>query len=180
MPSWAIVVIIAVIVAAAVLAWSILSRRRTQHLRTQFGPEYDRLLKEPGGQRSAEEELLRREKRVQKLDIHPLEPQQRDRFAQSWHADQARFVDDPKGAVVEADRLVSEVMKARGYPVGDFEQRVGDISVDHGRVVENYRAACAIAQRQKRGETNTEDLRKAMIHYRELFDDLLELHEVRR
>jgi len=180
MPSWAIVVIIVVIVAAAVTVWSIMSRRRTQHLRNQFGPEYDRLLKEQGGQRNAEEELLRREKRVQKLAIHQLEPQQRDRFAQSWHADQARFVDDPKGAVVEADRLVTEVMKARGYPVGDFEQRIGDISVDHGRVVENYRAACAIAQRQKRGETNTEDLRKAMIYYRELFDDLLELHEVRR
>ena len=180
MASWAIVVIIAVIVAAAVVAWWMMSKRRTNHLRTQFGPEYDRLLQEEGGQRGAEEELLRREKRVQNLDIHPLEPRQRDRFAQSWHADQARFVDDPKGAVVEADRLITEVMKARGYPVGDFEQRIGDISVTHGRVVENYRAACAIAQQQKRGEASTEDLRKAMIYYRELFDDLLELHEVRR
>jgi len=136
MPSWAIVVIIAVIVAAAVLAWSIMSRRRTQHLRTQFGPEYDRLLKEPGGQRSAEEELLRREKRVQKLAIHPLEPQQRDRFAQSWHADQARFVDDPKGAVVEADRLVTEVMKARGYPVGDLPRRCSMAVAKHNEVIE--------------------------------------------
>lgn len=180
MPSWAIVVIIAVIVAAAVVAWWMMSKRRTQHLRTQFGPEYDRLLKEQGGQRRAEDELVRREKRVQKLDIHPLEPRQRDAFAQAWHADQARFVDDPKGAVVEADRLVTEVMKARGYPVADFEQRIVDISVDHSRVVENYRAAFAIAQRQKRGEANTEDLRKAMVYYRELFDDLLEMHGVRR
>jgi FtsZ-interacting cell division protein ZipA len=180
MPSWAIVVIIAVVVAAAVIAWWMMSKRRTQHLRTRFGPEYDRLLKEEGDRRRAEEELLRREKRVQKLDIRSLEPHQRDRFAQAWHADQARFVDDPKGAVMEADRLVTQVMKARGYPVGDFEQRMGDISVDHSRVVENYRAAYVIAQRQKRGEASTEDLRKAMVYYRELFDDLLEMQEVRR
>ena len=180
MPGWAIIVMIAVIVAAAVVAWWMFSKRRTQHLRAQFGPEYDQLLREQGGQRRAEEKLVRRQKRAQKLAIRPLEPHQRDRFAQAWHADQARFVHDPEGAVMEADRLVTQVMKARGYPVGDVEERMGDVSVDDGRVIENYRAACDIAQRQKRGEASTEDLRKAMVYCRELFDDLLEMHEVRR
>src|SRR5438105_7220273 len=180
MATWAIVVILAAIGAAAVAAWWFLNKRRSEHLHQRFGPEYDRLIREEGGRRRAENELERREKRVKHFDIHPLEKQDRERFAQSWQADQARFVDDPKGAVLEADRLVTEVMKARGYPVGNFEERVSDISVDHAHVAENYRAACDIAERQKRGEASTEDLRKAMVYYRALFDDLLEMHEVKR
>ena len=180
MATWAIVVILAAIVAAAVAAWWFLNKRRSEHLHQRFGPEYDRLIREEGGRRRAESELERREKRVKHFDIQPLEKQDRERFAQSWQADQARFVDDPKGAVLEADRLVTEVMKARGYPVGNFEERVSDISVDHAQLVENYRAACDIAERQKRGEASTEDLRKAMVYYRALFDDLLEMHEVKR
>ena len=175
-----IIVLIVVVAAVAVAAWWFLGKRRTEHLRSRFGPEYERLTREAGGQRRAEAELERREKRVEKLEIHPLEPRDRDRFLQEWRADQARFVDDPKGAVVEADRLVTEAMKARGYPVTDFEQRVDDVSVDHPHVIQNYRAACEIAERHKRGEASTEDLRKAMVYYRELFDDLLELHEVRK
>ena len=112
--------------------------------------------------------------------LRPLDPPDREHFLEAWRADQVRFVDDPKGAVLEADRLVTEVMRARGYPVAAFEQRVDDVSVDHPRVVENYRAACEITRRHKRGEATTEDLRKALVYYRDLFDDLLETHEVRR
>jgi hypothetical protein len=142
--------------------------------------KYERVITKAGNQRRAEAELEGREKRVERFEIHPLDPRDRERFLKEWRADQARFVDDPKGAVVEADRLVTEAMKARGYPVSGFEQRVDDISVDHAHVVQNYRAACEIAQRHERGEASTEDLRRAMVYYRELFDDLLELHEVRK
>lgn len=180
MPTWAIVIIIAAIVVAAVVAWLALNKRRSQHLQTRFGPEYDRAIQERGNRQRAEDELEQREKRVKRLDIRPLDTRDRARFADAWRADQARFVDDPNGAVGEADRLVQEVMRARGYPVAEFEQRVDDISVDHPHVVQNYRAACAIVQRQKRGEASTEDLRKALVNYRDLFDELLEMHEVRR
>ena len=128
----------------------------------------------------AERELESREKRVERLHIRALDPRDRERFAEAWREDQKRFVDDPKGAVMEADRLVTEVMKARGYPVADFDERVDYISVDHPRVVENYRAARVIVDRHKRGEAGTEDLRQALIYYRALFDELLELAEVRR
>jgi len=133
-----------------------------------------------GDRTKAERELERREKRIEKLHIRSLPPASRDRFVAAWHTDQARFVDDPQGAVVEADRLVQDVMRERGYPVADFEQRVNDISVDHPQLVQNYRAAREIVLRQKRGEATTEDLRQALVHYRSLFDELLEMQEVRR
>ena len=181
MPSSEIAVIITLaIVAIAGVCWILIRRRRSEHLRHRFGPEYDSVTKEHGNQRRAEAVLETREKRVERLHIHPLTPKDRDHFAQAWQADQARFVDDPEGAVTEADLLVTEVMKARGYPLSDFEQRVADISVDHPNVIENYRAAAAIAQRHRRGEATTEDLRQAMVFYRKLFDDLLETVEVRR
>ena len=131
-------------------------------------------MKGSGDRGKAEAELARRAERVKALHIRPLEPAQRARFADAWRADQARFVDDPTQAVAEADRLVGELMQARGYPVGDFEQRAADVSVDHPHVVENYRTAHDIAVRQARGEADTEALRKAMVHYRALFDDLLD------
>jgi len=180
MPSWAVVVVIAVFIIGAAAVWWTMSRRRTQHLRTRFGPEYERTISEAGNQRVAEADLARREKRVERFNIRPLGPQDREHFVEAWHGCQSRFVDDPNGAVAEADRLVSEVMKARGYPMVDFEQRLDDISVDHPHVVQNYRAAFAIARRQERGEATKEDLRKAVMYYRDLFDDLLEMHEVRR
>jgi hypothetical protein len=169
-------ILIAVIVALLVLAvgaWLFMQKRRTDELRRRFGPEYDRLVREEGDRRRAEAALEQREKRVEQLAIRPLPADERARFAEAWRSDQARFVDDPKGAVVEADRLVADLMMARGYPVGDFEQRAADISVAHPRVVENYRIAHDIAVRERRGEANTEDLRKALVHYRALFDDLL-------
>jgi hypothetical protein len=181
MPQWAVALIaILAIIAIAEGIWILLRKRRSEHLRGRFGPEYDHAVQEHGNRGRAESALETREKRVERLHIRPLEAKDRGRFAEAWHTDQSRFVDDPEGAVTEADRLVTEVMKARGYPVADFEQRVADISVDHPRVVENYRAAAEIAQRHKRGEATTEDLRKAMVYYRDLFDDLLEMQEVKR
>jgi|SRR5579859_2443323 len=180
MHSWAIAVIITVVIVGMAICWMLIRRRRSEHLRKRFGPEYDRVAQEHGNQRRAEAVLETREKRVERLHIHPLTPKDRDHFAQAWQADQARFVDDPKGAVTEADRLVAEVMKARGYPVADFDQRVADVSVDHPHVIENYLAAAEIAERHRRGEATTEDLRQAMVYYRKLFEDLLEAEVVRR
>lgn len=180
MPAWEIVAIIAIVVAIALGVVLVVSRRRSDHLKSRFGPEYERTLRESGDRRRAEHELERREKRVERLHIHPLSPRHRDQFVAAWRNDQARFVDDPSGAVTEADRLVQEVMKYRGYPVADFDRRVEDISVDHPHLVENYRAARDLAERNRRGEANTEELRKALVYYRALFEELLEGQEVTR
>jgi len=170
-----IIIGVLVAVAVVVIAFVLTQKRRTDELRSKFGPEYERLVRQHGDARHAESELADRVDRVRHLQIRPLTPQNRDHFAEAWREDQARFVDDPKGAVVEADRLVANLMQVRGYPVGDFEQRAADISVDHGHVVQNYRVAHDIAIRERRGEATTEDLRRAMVHYRELFEDLLEV-----
>jgi hypothetical protein len=184
MPGWEltliIVLVIAVLVLAAAVAVLFMERRRAEHLRSRFGPEYERTVHEFGDRRRAEQDLARREQRVEKLHIHPLSVEDHDRFAAAWRADQARFVDDPSGAVTEADRLVQEVMKARGYPVADFDHRVEDISVDHPHLVENYLAAREIALRHRRGRATTEELRKALVSYRSLFDELLGTPEVTR
>jgi len=174
MPGWELGLIIAVILLAAVVVWLFLDRRRSMRLRSRFGPEYERTVRESGDRRRAESDLERREKRVERLHIQPLAMRDRERFLAAWRADQARFVDDPAGAVTEADQLVQEVMRTRGYPVADFEQRVEDISVDHPHLVQNYRAAREVAMRHRRGEASTEDLRKALVYYRGLFDELLE------
>jgi hypothetical protein len=167
--------VIALLVAIGVAVWLYQQKRRTEDLRSQFGPEYDRAVQEEhGDRRKAEEQLVDRQERVERLQIRSLPPEQREQFAQRWRSCQAQFVDDPQGAIVDADRLVGEVMQARGYPVGDFEQRTADVSVDHPRVVEHYRAAHAIAEQNEQGETSTEELRQAMVHYRALFEDLLE------
>lgn len=165
-------VAIAVIVVAGVIWWE-LRRRRSETLRTRFGSEYDRVVHTTGNVKAAEHTLEARTRRVAALHIRPLTAEDAARFGDSWRRVQERFVDDPRGAVTEADRLVGEVMHARGYPVGDFEQQVEDISVDHPDVVINYRAARDIAQAHARGQASTEDLRQAMVHYRALFDDLL-------
>jgi FtsZ-interacting cell division protein ZipA len=163
------------IVAIAVAAWMLLEKRKTQRLRSKFGPEYDRMVEE-SGRRPAETTLDERAKRVEKLPIHTLKNDEREQFAERWRQEQAKFVDDPRLAVEGADRLVIEVMRARGYPMGEFEQRAADISVDHPRVVENYRMAHEIAVRDSRSKVTTEDLRRAMMYYRALFEDLLEQH----
>jgi hypothetical protein len=170
---------IALVVAAslvlAALAWLYVRRRKTTTaaLRQRFGAEYERTVQEQGSERRAEAHLADREKRVEALMIRDLDATERERFAGQWHSLQSRFVDDPKGAVTEADTLVSSVMQARGYPVADFEQRAADVSVDHPRVVTNYRSAHEVALRLGKGEASTEDLRTAMIHYRSLFEELV-------
>ena len=166
----AIAVVALLIVAAAILSSR---RRRSAHLKDRFGSEYDRTVEAKGDRSKAEADLAEREKRVEKLDIRPLETTERRDFIDRWTEVQARFVDDPARAVAFADALLGDVMKARGYPVSDFEQRAGDISVDHPVVVEHYHKAHDIAVRHGRGEASTEDLRQAMIHYRALFDNLV-------
>ena len=168
-----IVLIVALVVIGAAAAWFWTARQRSARLHTRFGPEYDRTVARSGDQGTAEKTLQAREDRVEKLHIQPLTPPDQTRFAEAWRSAQAQFVDDPPGAIRQADRLVGEAMQARGYPVGTFEQRAADVSVDHPQVVSNYRAAHAVAGKQEQGETSTDDLRQAMLHYRELFDELL-------
>jgi LPXTG-motif cell wall-anchored protein len=175
-----IVIAAVALLIIAVLAWLYVRKRRntTADLRKKFGPEYDRAVLVHGTGRKAEAKLEDREKRVEKLNLRDLDPIEHQRFSKQWESVQSRFVDSPKGAVTEADDLVSSLMKARGYPVSDFEQRAADISVDHPRVVENYRSAHEIALRVARvgkDEATTEELRTAMIHYRSLFEDLVQL-----
>jgi len=167
----------AVIVIIVVLAWLYARKRRgtTQDLRQKFGPEYDRAVLKHGSERKAQSKLEDREKRVEKLNIRDLDSTEHERFSKRWESVQSRFVDSPKGAVTEADDLISSVMKARGYPVSDFAQRAADISVDHPRVVENYRSAHEIALRVGKEAATTEDLRTAMIHYRSLFEELVQV-----
>ena len=167
--------IVAVVIVSVALGFVLTRKRRSQRLRERFGPEYDRVVKKERGVRRAEEVLEIRAKRRQKFVISPLEPAISSDFTERWRVVQTQFVDDPKGSVSEADQLVSEVMKARGYPMADFEQRADDLSVDHPILVENYRIAHDIALRHKKGEASTEDLRKAMVHYRSLFEELIEL-----
>ena len=170
----AIILGILVIALIAVAAWFVLRKRRSQELRDQFGPEYQQAVRKHGDPVRAEAELEGRKKRLAKLDIHPVPAPEQERFARQWRAAQARFVDAPADAVREAEQLVVQLMQAMGYPMGDFEQRAADISVDHPHVVEHYRVARRIAQANERGEAGTEDLREAMVRYRELFDDLLQ------
>ena len=169
-----LLLVLVIVVLLAVVGWLLYERRRTDELRSTFGPEYRRTLDETGDRRAAEAELRERKQRVDALDIRPLPPAERDRYAGGWRKVQADFVDAPGSAITEADRLIGEVMQARGYPVSDFEQRVADVSVDHPAVVEHYRAAHAIAERRSDVTTDTEALRQAMVHYRALFDDLLD------
>lgn len=148
-------------------------RERHEELRQRFGPEYERALEEHGSVERAERELLAREKRVQRLKLRSLPEQERIQFAATWRNVQARFVDDPPGAVREADELIKSVMMARGYVVEHFDQQVADLSVEHANVVQHYRAARALADANREGRANTEELRQAFVHYRALFADLL-------
>ncbi|MDP9009290.1 MAG: hypothetical protein M3N91_11410 [Pseudomonadota bacterium] len=165
--------VVLIALAIAVVAWLVMQRQKSLRLRRRFGSEYDLAVTDFGGRVRAEAELLKREQRVARLNIVPLTPADALRFSQAWSALQSRFIDNPAGAVAEADHLVRELMAKRGYPMGDFEHRAADISVHHPGVVATYRAAQAIASRDARGEADTEELRKALVHYRTLFDALL-------
>ena len=172
-----IIVVAALIVIAAIV---VARSRRRQHLKQQFGPEYDRTLMMHGDSRQAEAVLIEREKRVEKFTLRPLSPVDRQRFAAEWTAVQNRFVDDPSMAVTQADKLVNTVMAARGYPMADFEQRAADISVNYPTVVQNYRSARELSLRHAQGQATTEDLRQAMVYFRSLFDELLESNKPQR
>ena len=165
-----------VILVMAVLVWLYMQKRTstTAALRQKFGPEYGRAVQQQGSERKAEAKLADRQERVEKLNIRDLDPMERERFSKQWESVQSRFVDSPRGAVAEADDLVSALMKTRGYPISDFDQRAADISVDHPRVVENYRSAHDIALQVGKNGASTEDLRTAMIHYRSLFGELVQ------
>jgi hypothetical protein len=168
------VIVLVVLAVAAISAWLWQRKRRTERLRTKFGgAEYDRAVQTGGTRRHGEAGLDQRTERVEGFHVRPLATSDRARFLESWRGVQARFVDGPAGAVTEADHLLGDVMAVRGYPVSDFEQRAADISVDHPLVLENYRTAHDIAVRQMRGQASTEELRQAMVHYRTLFEELV-------
>src|SRR5215472_1112213 len=162
----AVAIVIAVI--AVVLAiFALVELRKTRHLRSKFGPEYEYEVQRAGNRRKAEAELAGREARVKHLEIRYLKPQEQECFAEQWRREQARFVDNPAEAVTAADTLVTELMKERGYPT------TAEASVDHPQVMSQYREAHELAEMNRRGEAGTEDLRRAMICYRALFEELL-------
>ena len=169
-----LVAILVVLILLALLAIFAGRQRRSRKLQDTFGPEYDRTVEEAGDRRAAETELQERTERRAGFDIVPLEPEARARYIEAWRNTQAQFVDEPVEATREADRLITSVMRDRGYPVDDFDQRAADLSVDHPQVVDDYRAAHAIAAANDRSEASTEDLRQALVHYRSLFEELLE------
>jgi hypothetical protein len=170
-----IVVIILAVVAVVLALYMYVHNQRTKKLRAKFGPEYDRLVQTEGNRGRAEAALEQRTKRMEKVHIRALTNDERQRFTAQWRAEQALFVDNPAQAVSGADTLVQQVMHTLGYPMGDFDQRAEDVSVDHPAVVVNYRSAHAIALRDHDGKATTEDLRQAMVHYRALLEDLLGL-----
>jgi len=176
MPVWGWILVAAAVVifAAAIVIATKTSRRNTERLKQRFGPEYERTVSEAGDEKAAEKELTERERKRDKLDIRPLTPAALDGYVNRWRAVQTAFVDHPSSAVGEADLLVTEVMRERGYPVDDFDQQAADISVDHPTVVENYRAAHDITLLQQKGDVGTEQQRQAFVHYRALFAKLLE------
>jgi hypothetical protein len=165
-----IVVVVVLLIAAAVLV----PRMRSRRLQQQFGPEYDRTVDSAGDRRAAERDLRERTQERQELEIRPLDPGARSAYSQRWRSTQERFVDAPGEAVGDADVLVQEVMRERGYPVGDFERQARAVSVDHADVVSEYHAAHEISVANERGQASTEQLREAMVHYRTLFAELLE------
>ncbi len=168
-----IVIAILVLAVIAVAAYYAMREQRTRGLQQRFGPEYDRTVEMTGGRGKAEAELSNRAERVKRLEIRPLTPEAQAEFSERWVTVQALFVDEPATALGQADALVAEVMRERGYPVQDFEQRAADVSVDHPGVVENYRAGHRISQDARANQADTEDMRRGIVHYRALFTDLL-------
>lgn len=175
MPAWVwVLIVVAAVIVLAVVVWRAMTARRSRQLQDRFGPEYNRTLDSSDSKRDAEAELRARQERREQLDIRPLPAAARDRYVDEWQRVQALFVDDPQGAVHDGDMLIQSVMRDRGYPVDDFEQRSADVSVDHPRVVENYRQGHQLANASARGDGTTEDLRQAMRHYRALFEELVD------
>jgi len=176
MSSVNIIILIVALLAVVVAAWALIQRERTRKLKQTFGPEYERVIAQEKNARRAEAVLDERQRRVEKYRIRGLTHEERDSLAAKWRAVQAYFVDDPRIAVAQADALITDALRARGYPMADFEQRAADLSVEYPAVVENYRIAHDIAVRDTHGSALTEDLRKAMQHYRNLFEHVLDMH----
>lgn len=172
---WIVISIVLAGIVIVLAAMLFMQQRRSSQLHERFGPEYERAIGRHGSQKDAEEELLARERRVTRFRIVALSREDAARFSQAWRRVQSRFVDDPKGAVEDADRQVRELMERRGYPMADFEQRAADLSVDHAEMVAHFRQAHQIAVRNQAGIVDTEELRKAIVHYRAIFDELLEV-----
>ncbi len=171
-----LLLLIAIVVVIVAVAWVMYRQMRAKALRSRFGPEYAHTVRQYGSEAKAQDALEARARRMEKIHIRPLSREDQEVFINRWQTVQRDFVDDPERAIRGADALVGELMSARGYPMADFEHRAEDISVDHPHVVQNYRAAHTIAERGTRGQAGTEDLRQAMVHYRALFDELLEGH----
>jgi hypothetical protein len=172
----AIILAVAAVIVVAAVAWAMMTLRRRRQLRDRFGGEYEVAVNEEGSKRRADRELAARQDRHDQLEVQPLEPQLRLRYAEQWRAAQARFVDEPDAALKEADRLVEDVMAARGYPVGDVDRQMADLSVEHSDVLRHYRQAHDAAQESAAGRATTESLRRGMVHYRTLFEALLDDH----
>ncbi len=168
-----ILIVVGVVLALLLLGWLLMRRRRTDTLREHFGDEYQRTVDTQGGRAKAEAELLEREKRAKKLEIRPLTPDENERFSGDWQAAKALFVDSPAEAIGRSDQLLADLMKTRGYPMGDFDSRHANLTVEHGDVAKHYLAGHEIAERAKTGEASTEELRQAMQHYEALFTDLV-------
>jgi hypothetical protein len=175
---WLIIAVIVVAMALGLGAWFVLQQRKQSlRLKGQFGAEYGHAVDSLGGRSKAESELKAREKRVRGFSITPLSIAEAARFTRAWNALQGRFIDSPKGVLIEADQLVRDLLLKRGYPAADFERTVADVSVDHSAIVQTYRKARAISDRDQRGEADTEELRQAVVHYRTLFNELLTVEE---
>jgi hypothetical protein len=175
MPVWGwVLVVIGIVVILAIVAFIVMTRRRTGVLREQFGPEYERTVESAGERRGAENELMDRRERRQQFNITTLPPAARERYQEDWRMIQSQFVDDPASAVSSADRMIQSVMRERGYPVEDFDQRADDLSVDYPHVVQNYREGRLLARAGRdMDKGSTEDLRRAFRYYRALFDELV-------
>jgi hypothetical protein len=174
MDAWVlIVIIVAALLVIGFVAWTLGTKRRTERLQSRFGPEYERTVEQAESRKEAESELSARMKRRRELEIQPVSPETAERYTVEWRDVQARFVDQPSEAVKDADRLVTRLMQERGYPTEDFEQQAADVSVDHPNVVDNYRGAHSVWVSNEQGKAGTEDLRRAMVHYRSLFEELL-------
>lgn len=176
--TYIIIAVVIVVVAGMILAPILSQRKRSARLRGDFGPEYDHTVQALGDEKKAQSELEDRQKHIKALNIHPLSVKESDRYTVEWAEVQSKFVDQPGQAIVDADRLIMEVMHLRDYPVSDIEQRTADISVTHPDFVSNYRAARLIANKNDEQQANTEELRQAMIYYRSLFEELLKTEPV--
>ena len=165
-----LIIVILVIIAAIVYAVQVGRRKKLQ---STFGPEYDRTVADTGNRTEAERELRERERRHAKLELTELSPESRAKYAAAWEEVQIQFVDDPAAAAGTADELVTRLIAERGYPTGEYDERLADLSVEHANTLQHYREAHQISERNRNGEANTEDLRQALVHYRALFADLL-------